>query len=326
LRSQDPKLVELRNQFALRYLQPDAHFALAKYYLDQGNYLQAFFIIEYARRYRFDEKDFDTAYIAFFGDPMPEPPDTAKSAFETASKLLTQGKYDEAEVYFKKANELYDKSFFINAWIGRFYYKARSDSSRAFPFYFKAYFLYPHAYETEYAEYRIRAIAFQEARDLFNDRKKSGKTLAELMRDSNPIVVSMAIDEMAKAWKQEYVPALVEVMNNDDSTLRWSAYTILQKNMGTPFDHMVDSFLSDKDIRKRGLAAYSIVERTAPEKFNVLEKMLSDEAELVRFDAISALALKGGLEGKQMLRRHISVEKQPRLKALINTALTQSPH
>ena len=87
---------------------------------------------------------------------------------------------------------------------------------------------------------------------------------------------------------------------------------------------MVDSLLSDKDLRKRGLAAYSIVERSGPERFRILEKMLSDDAELVRFDAISALALKGGAEGKQMLQKQALVEKQPRLKALINVALTQA--
>jgi FOG: HEAT repeat len=325
IRSQDPKLIELRNQFALRYLQPDAHFALAKYYLDHRNYLEAFFIIEYARRYRFEEKDFDSTYVAFFGDPMPEPPDAAKTAFETASNLVTQQKYDEAEGYFKKANDIYDRSFFINAWIGRFYYKAKSDNSRALPFYFKAYFLYPHAYETEYAEYRIRAIAIPEAEISFNELRKSGKTLAELARDPNPLVTSMAVQEMAKNWKQEYVPALVEVISNDDSALRWGAFTILQKYMGASFDPMVDSFLSDKDLRKRGLAAYSIVERSGPERFRILEKMLSDDAELVRFEAISALALKGGAEGKQMLQKQALVEKQPRLKALINVALTQAP-
>jgi tetratricopeptide (TPR) repeat protein len=292
--------------------------------LDHGNYLQAFLIIEYARRYRFEEKDFNTAYIAFFGDPMPEPPDAAKAAFETASNLLSQQKFDDAEIYFKKAQQIYGKSIFINVWIGRFYYKAKSDSLKALPYYYNAYFLYPDAYETEYAESRIRAITIPQAQDAFQQLRGSGKTLAELAHDSNPMIVSLAIGEISKAWKKEYVPVLLDVLSNDDSTVRWNAFTILQKNMGPAFDAIVDNFLSDKDLRKRGLAAYSIIERPGPEKVQILEKMLSDEAELVRFDAVSALALKGGSEGKELLKKHVVVEKQQRLKALIESALSQT--
>lgn len=319
--SQEPKLIELRNQFARRYLQPDAHFMLAKYYLDHGNFLQAFFIIEYARRYRFEEKDFDGAYVAFFGDPMPEPPDEAKAAFEAASKLVTQQKYDEAEIYFKKADKLYDKSFFINAWIGRFYYKTKSESSRALPFYFKAYFLYPHAYETEYAESRIRRISIDEAEGSFKELLTTGKPLPELIRSHNPLVVSMAIEEMTKKWRPEYLSAVLEAMSNDDSFVRWSAFVTLQKQAGPALDRIVDELLSDSDLRKRGLAAYSLVERPGQEKFEILRKMLDDPAELVRFDVVSALALKGGTTGNRILIEHGRVEKQPRLKALISKAL-----
>ena len=127
-RAQDLKLVELRKNFGMRYLQPDAHFALANYYIEKGNFVQAFFILEYARRYRFEEKDFDSEYFKFFRDPMPEPPANAKNAFSMAMKLATEQKYDEAEVYFLKASKIYDKSFAINIWTGRFYFKARSDS------------------------------------------------------------------------------------------------------------------------------------------------------------------------------------------------------
>lgn len=323
LRSQEPKLVELRNQFARKYLQPDAHFALAKYYLDNGDYLQAFSIVEYARRNRFEEKDFDAAYIAFFGDPMPEPPAEAKNAFFAGSKLVTEGKYDEAEADFLKANKIYDRSFFINAWIGRFYYKTKSDSSRALPFYFKAYFLYPHAYETEYAESRIRAISIPDAENSFKASLNSGKTLPELAHSKNPLIVSLAIENMARSWKPEYVQVMREAMSNDDDLVRWSAFATLQKYAGASLDKIVDGMLSDTDMRKRGLAAYAIVERPGAAKFTILRKLLGDTAELVRFDAASALALKGGSEAKQILREHQPIEQQPRLKALIDFSLKQ---
>ena len=323
--SQDAKLVELRKDFARRYLQPNAHYALAKYYLDRGNNVQAFFITEYARRYRFEEKDFDETYVAFFGDPMPEPPDEAKDLFKTASELVTQQKYDEAETYFQKAYAKYDKSFFINVWIGRFYYKARSDNSKALPFYFKAYFLYPHAYETEYAEYRIRAIITADAEKSFKAYLASGKQLSELARDENPLIVGMAITEMAKNWKPEYLNAVLDAMSNDDSVVRWGAFVTLQKYAGTSLPQIVDGMFSDKDLRKRGLAAYAIAESAGQKKFQILEKMLSDDAELVRFDAVSALVKKGRPTATAILRKHARFEKQPRLKALIDATLNTTP-
>lgn len=324
LHSQDRKLVDLRKDFAQRYLQPDAHFALAKYYIDKGNFVQAFFILEYARRYRFEEKDFDDAYVAFFGDPMPEPPNNAKDAFATASKLVTEQKYDEAEIYFQKANKLYDKSFFLNAWTGRFYYKTRSDSAKALPFYFKAYFLYPHAYETEYVEYRIRAIITPDAANAFKTDRDKGKQLSELARDENPLIVRLALEQMAKDWKPEFLPVLLETMSNDDSVVRWGAFVTLNKFAGPSLEKIIDEMLTDSDLRKRGLAAYAVAERKGEEKFQVLKKMLNDSAELVRFDAVSALVASGGLTGKQILREHQRVERQPRLKSLIESTLKKS--
>ncbi len=321
--SQDANLAGLRKDFALRYLQPDAHFALAKYYLDQGNFVQAFSILEYARRYRFEEEEFDKSYFAFFGDPMPEPPDEAKDLFKTASDLVTQQKYDEAEIYFRKAYARYDKSFFINVWIGRFYYKAKSDATKALPFYFQAYFLYPHAYETEYAESRIRTISLVDAQDSFNNSLKNGRSLPDLARDQNPIVVGKAIEAMAKNWKPEYLNVMLEVMSNDDSIDRWGAFVTLQRNAGPSLDKTIDELLTDNDLRKRGLAAYSVIERKGEKKFQILKKMLTEQSELVRFDAVSALMMRGGATGKQILVQHQRVEKQPRLKALIATALKE---
>jgi len=323
--AQDAKLIELRKDFALRYLQPDAHFALAKYYIEKGNFVQAFFILEYARRYRFDEKDFDSEYFKFFGDPMPEPPDDAKDAFQTATKLASEQKYDEAEVYYLKANTIYDKSFAINIWTGRFYFKTKNDSTHALPYYFKSYFLYPHTYETEYAEYRIRAITGANAKKVFSESVSQGKAYSELVRDNDPIIVSFVIGEIAKSWKDDHLPILVEALNNDDSVNRWGAFITLQKNAGTRFDKIVEDLLANNDLRKRGLAAYAVVERRDAKKFEVLQKMLSDPAELVRFDAVSALAMSGGAKGKQIIAKHRRIEKQPRLRALIDKTLQETP-
>jgi len=57
--AQDLTLNQLRANFAMRFLEPAPHMALAKYYLDHGNRLQAFYILEVARRSRFEEPVFN---------------------------------------------------------------------------------------------------------------------------------------------------------------------------------------------------------------------------------------------------------------------------
>ncbi len=121
----DPKLSELRKQFAVNYLKPEAHFALAQYYINKDDKLQAFFILEYARRYRFSQKDFDTAFKKFFGENSAEPDGKAKEAFEEGYRLLKENKLDEAEQSFIKAAKLAPNSALIQTWVGRFFFKTK---------------------------------------------------------------------------------------------------------------------------------------------------------------------------------------------------------
>lgn len=51
----DDQIAQLRQQLSLNYLQPAPHMALAKHYRDKGDRLQAFYLLEYARRARFSE-------------------------------------------------------------------------------------------------------------------------------------------------------------------------------------------------------------------------------------------------------------------------------
>ncbi|MEQ1641993.1 MAG: hypothetical protein ABL959_00945 [Pyrinomonadaceae bacterium] len=67
----DPELVRLRREWAIRYLEPEPHMELAKYFRAKGNAIQAFYILETARRYRFDQKEFDAAYLKYFGGFAP---------------------------------------------------------------------------------------------------------------------------------------------------------------------------------------------------------------------------------------------------------------
>src|SRR5204863_7399584 len=61
-----PTLTDLQRDYAMRYLEPEPHMALAKYYFDHGNRIVAFFTLETARRERFEEKVFNTAFYRAF--------------------------------------------------------------------------------------------------------------------------------------------------------------------------------------------------------------------------------------------------------------------
>ncbi len=64
--AQDLTLNQLRADFAMRFLEPAPHMALAKYFLDHGNRLQAFDILEDARRGQFEETVFNQAFQLTF--------------------------------------------------------------------------------------------------------------------------------------------------------------------------------------------------------------------------------------------------------------------
>lgn len=314
----DPKLESLREQFAINYFKPEAHFALAKYYLENGNQVQAFYILETARKTRFTKEVFDNSYKAFFGDNFAEPSAEAKEAFETAGRLAEEKNFADAEQYFLKAGELGAKSFLINAWIGRFYFKGKSDSARALPYYFKSYFLYPHAYETEFVESRIRNIATANGQARLAELKKNGKSMGEITRDADPVVAALAVEQMLKQWRPEYLDIMLECMSNDDGEVRWLALTAISKNAGASLDQTLSALMVDRDARKRGLAAYPIVEHWPDRRVEVIKKMLGDPAELIRFDAISALMMNGGPTGAQMVKEHRKNERSQYLKDLID--------
>lgn len=319
--SSDTKILALRHQFAVRYLQPEAHFALAQYYLDKNDKLQAFLIVEYARRYRFAEKDFNSAFVKFFGDNSPEPSVEAKRSFEKGYDLLKQNKTDEAEKSLVEAAKLAPKSGFIQGWVGRFFFKVKADNAQALKYYYNAYFLDPDAYETEFVESRIRNIEIPLADAKFTELVINGKSLAEISTNANALIVGNAVEQMGKQWKKEYTKPLLECLSNDDSLVRWFAFTTIFKNAGVSADQFIIELQNDRDLRKRGLAAYALIESQKKKSFPALQKMLLDKAELVRFDALSALALAGKDDGLEILKTHLKVETSQYLKDLINKTL-----
>lgn len=319
--SVDPKLLELRKQLAVEYLHPESHFALALYYLNKGDKLQAFLIMEYARRNRFSQENFNAAFKKYFGDNSPEPNEEIKKNFKRAYELLEQKKTDEAEKALITVAKLAPKSSVIQVWTGRFFYKVRQNNEQALKYYFDAYFLNPDAYETEYAESRIRNISFDKAKSEFDKLVRNGKTLSEIAKNENPLIAGTAIEQMAKNWKPAYRESVIYCLENDTDEIRWLAFDTLFKNSGSLSGKFINELLKDDDLRKRGLAAYGLIGLQKEKSFDVLKKMLADEAELIRFDAASALAMQGGRAGLEILRQHRKVETNTLLKEIIDKTL-----
>ena len=440
--SPDEELIRLRNDWAVHFLEPEPHMELAKYFRDKGNLLQAFFILENARRGRFEQKIFDAAFLKYFGGSKPldnsksaedryiqlatsapadleavkhladiyisredytnakkylsialaaQPndfdtlsalveiyerernPDKAQQLLETFERrypdssgglslrlskemkadpvkarstaieaiakfpaegefrfnfgvlLQKENKLDEAEASFVKAAELSPTSSYIQAWVGRFFFKARPDNARALRYYLQSYLLDPHAYETEYVESRIPKLAFDLAQQEFTKSIGLGLEPEKMLDDTNPIIVQLALLKIAEKWDSNKVDIFVRMMGHDEVRVRWFAMQALVEREGRAIDPKIRALLTDKDLRKRGLAAYMAVRLWKQESFAEMRKMLAEEAQILRFDAVSALVMEGGGEGRLIVVKHKLSEPNATLRKLIDSA-TAAPN
>jgi tetratricopeptide (TPR) repeat protein len=433
----EEQLAQLQNDFALRYMEPEAHMALARYYLEHGSRMEAFFTLEAARRGRFEEAVFDRAFQLMFegfdnskateekllvergrqpnsvevlfqladiyisrsdwsratqylleaikkkpndfrftsglaevlraqekmqdadrivqryvrdypesrdgyvlraeavekrdpaqakrilGEGITKFPDDGGLLFHLGALMQRDGDLEGAEATFVKAATLAPKSVDIQSWVGRFFFKVKKDSDQALPYYLNAYFLSPHAYETEFVESRLRQIYFERARVKFEDQMKAKRSLIEMLGDPDPIVVSMTLGQMGEKWLAGYVDPLVAMMGHDDQGVRWEATQLLKNNVDSSFDQRLKDLLKDNNLRRRGLAAYIAVWRWKRDSFGFMDELLHEKAELLRFDALSALMLEGGVEGKQRALAHSARETNPGLKKLIESSKAQ---
>ena len=125
--SPSPSIAQLRADYVRHFLEPASHMALAKYFHDKGNRLQAFYILESARRNRFEEKDFDEAFaLGFRGTPPHDHSEAAEMALlnehtrnptstDTIVKLadiyISREDWSRAKEYLTKAIQLQPEDF-----------------------------------------------------------------------------------------------------------------------------------------------------------------------------------------------------------------------
>lgn len=437
-RGQGKTIEQLRVEYAMRFLDPEPHMALARYYRDRGDRLQAYLVLEIARRTRFEREEFDAAFKAhFLGDKPfdnsraaearllaevsrnpsdydtlfkladiyisredwprakeylrkvimlrpddfedtralavvlsregkdaeaeqvlrdwavkhPETADAysvrvsqlsegeaararallteavskfprdARFAFDLAALHQREGRMKEAEELFVRAAELAPDSVHIQSWVGRFFFRTKGDGARALGYYLTAYLLDPHAYESEFVESRISKIISEQAAARFQELVGRGVPLTKIVEEPNGVVVSHALEGMRQRWRPEYLEVVVELLRHDDSAVRWLASTVLREKADRSFDGRLKALLADADLRRRGLAAYVAVRLWKRESFDLMRRMLREEAQLLRFDAASALVLEGGPEGRRIAYEHRLRETHPRLKRILESAL-----
>src|SRR5262245_52357932 len=102
-------LAQIQNDFAMKYLEPEPHIALTKYYLARGDRRAAFFVLEEARRSILEEAVFDRAFqVAFEGfdnskegeakviAALRDNPNSADLQFKLADIYISRSEYDKA--------------------------------------------------------------------------------------------------------------------------------------------------------------------------------------------------------------------------------------
>jgi tetratricopeptide (TPR) repeat protein len=245
------------------------------------------------------------------------------TSFDLGAIVQREGKLQEAEDHFVRAAEMSPNSVYIQAWVGRFFYKVKNDDRRALDYYLNAYLLDPHAYETEFVESRIQKINAVLAKANYEQQLKSGVPLTKILEDPNPGVVYSALEQMSAKWEPDYLKTLLELMGHDDGNVRWYATQMIKEKADRSFDETLRALLKDRDLRKRGLAAYIAVHLWKQQSFAMMRDMLKEESQILRFDAVSALFLEGGEEGRKIVLEHLPRESNPQLKKLIEAAIKQ---
>ncbi|MCI0637987.1 MAG: tetratricopeptide repeat protein [Gemmataceae bacterium] len=111
-KSKGPNLAELQRAYAMDHFDPQPHMALAKFHHDRGNRLLAYYILETARRTRFEAKSFDAAFDTTFRSVKPF--DNSKGA-EKALLAKHQQDPKDAETLFGLADIYISREDWPNA-------------------------------------------------------------------------------------------------------------------------------------------------------------------------------------------------------------------
>lgn len=247
-------------------------------------------------------------------------PDAAPLHLVRAQLLFARSDTAGAAKEFSRAAELDPKSALAQGSAGLFFLKTAHDKERALNYYLNAYFLDPHYYDGEYAESRIRDLAYGRA-----EARKGMTTLSVRLADADRLVVELAIEEANENWSDDLMAPLLALLRSDYPSSRYQAARILSLHL-KPDDERLDRLLKDDDVRVRGAAAYIAGALRGAAIVPLMVSWLADPTELIQYDAVSVLALNGGPAGRAELVKFQQRQavKNPHLRTLIERALSQN--
>ena len=248
-------------------------------------------------------------------------PDVASLHFNRAHLLHRMDDLEGATAEYVLAAQLDPRSAYIQGWTGRFFLKARKEEEKSLEYYLKAYFLDPHFYDTEFAEGRVRTLAYKRGAARFAAARERGTTAPQLLESDDPVIVGFALQEVGKHWAPAALPKLVALLAHDDDTLRYGAANVIAGNVGAEFDEQLRTLLRSPDLRVRSAAAYIAGARWKEKTVPMFTAWLEEPVDLVRYDAVSVLLEYGGEEGKNVLRswRASGKGQDPRLTAILES-------
>jgi len=133
------------------------------------------------------------------------------------------------------------------------------------------------------------------------------------------------IEALNHSWDPDALSLLADMLHEDDEQNRWNAMQLIARHVDASFDKQLTRLLEDPDLRARGMAGYIAAKRWDRKALPILEKRLGDPAVLIRFDAISALAMDGGGAGRAIVQRYAQSGKEPdsRLRDIIPKILEE---
>jgi len=265
------------------------------------------------------------AGLALVNEALKRYPNSAVLHYDRAALLHKTNDAKGAEAEFHRAAELEPNSALIEGWMARFYLKTANDKAQAFDHYLKAYFLNPDFYDTEFAEERISKLARQLAVEALEKGLPPEGQRDPLLDQLRPAVMSQLLEALGQRWEPDALSLAVDLLHEDDEQNRWNAMQLIANHADASFDKQLTQLLEDPDLRARGMAGYIAAKRWDKKALPILEKRLDDPAVLIRFDAISALAMDGGTGGRSIVQRYAQSRKEPdaRLRDMIPKILEE---
>lgn len=244
-------------------------------------------------------------------------PDDADLHYMDGGLEHRAGHIDAARASYEKAAHLAPESVLIQGWVARFFLKALEEEEEALERYLTTYFLDPHFYDTEYAEGRVRHLAWERAEARIETARSGGASWAQILRSPDPMVLTGALESMEGEWDEELVPVLVGLVEHDIISIRGKAMDHLCRKLGPEHDDAIRDLLSSRDLRVMGLAICLAVDHWEEERWGEwAEQLLAHPAQLVRADAISALMLYGGERGRQMVMDYSESGREPNTRII----------